>query len=129
MKINKDLEKLLMSVKLKTTMNIVVTDEEEIIYYIGNSDECGEYLFKNMSKELKLLLNDLCDKTKYLKDNKTIKITAGKNQKYKSQAIFKITKDDKFDKSLIFYKLDSEFDNSDIFMIDSVKYLIEKYFN
>lgn len=128
MELSKDLENLLFNVNLKSSINILVTDEENIIYYIGKSENCVKYLYTEISDDLKTLINKR-DENEFYKDGETLNIMKNDDEKYCCQCIFKVCVDDKFSKFIIFYKSEEDFNDDEIFLINSTIYLTQKYFN
>ena len=55
MKINELVEKILTRVAMLTDIEIFVTDKEKLIYYLGNVDRVCEYLYSEISDDLKTL--------------------------------------------------------------------------
>ena len=53
MKINELVEKILTRVAMLTDIEIFVTDKEKLIYYLGNVDRVCEYLYSEISDDLK----------------------------------------------------------------------------
>lgn len=127
MKVSKELEHLLLNANLKTNMNILITDEKEIVYFIGKPEVCAKYLYSEISNELKQMDSDSYN-IKFFRDTECIDIIQNDNVKYLNQCICKFYKDDNLSKCVVFYKEDSEFKDDDIFIINSTIYLIEKYF-
>ena len=127
MKLNAEIENIILKANMRTNMDIVVTDDEKIIYYIGNTDNCKKYLYTEVSKELKRLMKIHLEEIKFLKKDETLELIQEESEKYINQAIYGIYEKNKFDKFIIFNKSESEFDDNDRFIINSIIYLIEKY--
>lgn len=118
-------ENLLLNANLKTGLNIIYTNENEIIYYVGESEKCTDYLYALISDSLKNLMkleNDFV----ILEEDKTIPICNNINEEYKSQAIYYSKEHHHF---IIFYSVQSTFSEDELAIIQSTIYLAEKYFN
>ena len=126
--IRKDLEDLLLNFNLKTSVNLIITDKEKIIYYIGESEKCVDYLYAEISENLKSIVSNYKD-VKFFNADETLPILNGDKEVYVNQALCNIAKDDSYTKCIIFYKVDKEFTSDEVFMINSTIYLVKKYFN
>lgn len=125
--LNAEIENIILKANMRTNMDIMVTDDEKIIYYIGNTDNCKKYMYAEVSKEIKELMNIRLNEIRFLGHEETVYLIKDDEEKYYNQAIYAMYEDDRFDKFIIFNKVDGEFDENDRLIINSTKYLIEKY--
>lgn len=124
MKLSKEMEDIILKASMKSDVEIVVYKNEEIIYYIGNSDKCDMYMYSDISSELKMLAESQKETLKIYFGNECANILNGEETKCLNQAIYKGTKSDML---IIFFKLNSEFSDNDEFIINSTTYLLEKF--
>lgn len=127
MVLNEKIEDIILKANMITHMDIMVTDDEKVIYYIGDTDKCKKYIYSEVSEELKALMNIRLNEIKYCEEEEIVSIINDKNEKFINQAIYGVYENDKFDKFIIFNRTDREFNDNDKFIISSTIYLIEKY--
>ena len=53
MKINNRIEDLILKINIITDLDILLMDNKQVIYFIGQTDFCIKYLYANISKDLK----------------------------------------------------------------------------
>ena len=127
MVLNEKIEDIILKANMITHMDIMVTDYEKVIYYIGDTDKCKKYIYSEVSEELKALMNIRLNEVKYCEEEEIVSIINDKNEKFINQAIYGVYENNKFDKFIIFNRTDREFNDNDKFIISSTIYLIEKY--
>ena len=127
MKINELVEKILTRVAMLTDIEIFVTDKEKLIYYLGNVDRVCEYLYSEISDDLKKLENDKYEQKIEYVGEETISLLKCDMDKMQSEVICKFKEKGKFDKFLILAKTSSEMNAEDRFLIESATYIIRKY--
>lgn len=127
MVLNEKIEDIILKANMITHMDIMVTDDEKVIYYIGDTDKCKKYIYSEVSEELKALMNIRLNEIKYCEEDEIVPIIDDKNEKFINQAIYGVYEKEKFDKFIIFNRTDREFNDNDKFIISSTIYLIEKY--
>lgn len=127
MKINELVEKILTRVAMLTDIEIFVTDKEKLIYYLGNVDRVCEYLYSEISDDLKKLEDDKYEQKIEYVGEETISLLKCDMDKMQSEVICKFKEKGKFDKFLIFAKTSTEMNAEDKFLIESATYIIRKY--
>lgn len=127
MKINELVEKILTRVAMLTDIEIFVTDKEKLIYYLGNVDRVCEYLYSEISEDLKKLEDDKYEQKIEYVGEETISLLKCDMDKMQSEVICKFKEKGKFDKFLIFAKTSTEMNAEDRFLIESATYIIRKY--
>lgn len=126
MEINDLVEKILTRVALLTDMEVFIADDQKLIYYLGNADKVCEYLYSEISDDLKTLKsNRYFSKLEYVGE-KTIPLLKCDMDKMQSEVIYKFKNKWKFDKFLIFAKTSSAMNDEDRFLIDSAIRIIRK---
>lgn len=126
MNLNEKIQDIILKANMRTDIDIVVTDEEMVIYYIGETDKCREYVYAEISDELKEIIKTDIRDIKFLENMDIVPLVKSENERYKYQAIYPMYKEEIFDK-LIIFNSNIEFSESDKFIIKSMIYLIEKY--
>lgn len=127
MKINELVEKILTRVAMLTDIEVFVTDKEKLIYYLGNVDRVCEYLYSEISDDLKKLEDDKYEQKIEYVGEETISLLKCDMDKMQSEVICKFKEKGKFDKFLIFAKTSAEMNAEDRFLIESATYIIRKY--
>ena len=127
MKINELVEKILTRVAMLTDIEIFVTDREKLIYYLGNVDRVCEYLYSEISDDLKTLEDDKYELQIEYVGEETISLLKCDMDKMQSEVICKFKEKGNFDRFLIFAKTNAEMNVEDRFLIESATYLIQKY--
>lgn len=127
MKINELVEKILTRVAMLTDIEIFVTDKEKLIYYLGNVDRVCEYLYSEISDDLKKLEDDKYEQKIEYVGEETISLLKCDMDKMQSEVICKFKEKGKFDKFLIFAKTSAKMNAEDRFLIESATYIIRKY--
>ena len=127
MKINELVEKILTRVAMLTDIEIFVTDKEKLIYYLGNVDRVCEYLYSEISDDLKRLEDEKFEQKIEYVGEETISLLKCDTDKMQSEVICKFKEKGKFDKFLIFAKTSAEMNAEDKFLIESATYIIRKY--
>lgn len=127
MKINELVEKILTRVAILTDIEIFITDKEKLIYYLGNVDRVCEYLYSEISEDLKKLEDDKYEQKIEYVGEETISLLKCDMDKMQSEVICKFKEKGKFDKFLIFAKTSTEMNAEDRFLIESATYIIRKY--
>lgn len=127
MKINELVEKILTRVAMLTDIEIFVTDKEKLIYYLGNVDRVCEYLYSEISDDLKKLEDDKYEQKIEYVGEETISLLKCDMDKMQSEVICKFKEKGKFDKFLIFAKTSAKMNAEDRFLIESATYVIRKY--
>ncbi len=127
MKINELVEKILTRVAMLTDIEIFVTDKEKLIYYLGNVDRVCEYLYSEISDDLKKLEDDKYEQKIEYVGEETISVLKCDMDKMQSEVICKFKEKGKFDKFLIFAKTSAKMNAEDRFLIESATYVIRKY--
>lgn len=127
MKLNSEIENIILKANLRTNMDIMVTDDEKIVYYIGNTDKCKKYIYTKLSEELKKMSDKNINEIKFLEEEETVNIIENEGEKYTNQAIYTVHEEGKFERFIIFNKEGSKFDDGDRLIINSTIYLINKY--
>lgn len=127
MKINELVEKILTRVAMLTDIEIFVTDKEKLIYYLGNVDRVCEYLYSEISDDLKKLEDDKYEQKIEYVGEETISLLKCDMDKMQSEVICKFKEKGKFNKFLIFAKTSTEMNAEDKFLIESATYIIRKY--
>lgn len=127
MEINELVEKVLTRVAMITDIEIFVTDKEKLIYYLGNVDRVCEYLYSEISDDLKKLEDDKYEQKIEYVGEETISLLKCDMDKMQSEVICKFKEKGKFDKFLIFAKTSTEMNAEDKFLIESATYIIRKY--
>lgn len=127
MKINELVEKILTRVAILTDIEIFITDKEKLIYYLGNVDRVCEYLYSEISDDLKKLEDDKYEQKIEYVGEETISLLKCDMDKMQSEVICKFKEKGKFNKFLIFAKTSTEMNAEDKFLIESATYIIRKY--
>ena len=127
MKINELVEKILTRVAMLTDIEIFVTDKEKLIYYLGNVDRVCEYLYSEISDDLKTLEDEKYEQKIEYVGEETISLLKCDMDKMQSEVICKFKEKGKFDKFLIFVKTSAKMNAEDRFLIESATYVIRKY--
>ena len=127
MKINELVEKILTRVAMLTDIEIFVTDKEKLIYYLGNVDRVCEYLYSEISDDLKKLEDDKYEQKIEYVGEETISLLKCDMDKMQSEVICKFKEKGKFDKFVIFAKTSTKMNAEDRFLIESATYVIRKY--
>ncbi len=127
MKINELVEKILTRVAMLTDIEIFVTDKEKLIYYLGNVDRVCEYLYSEISDDLKTLEDEKYEQKIEYVGEETISLLKCDMDKMQSEVICKFKEKGKFDKFLIFAKTSAKMNAEDRFLIESATYVIRKY--
>lgn len=127
MKINELVEKILTRVAMLTDIEIFVTDKEKLIYYLGNVDRVCEYLYSEISDDLKTLEDEKYEQKIEYVGEETISLLKCDMDKMQSEVICKFKEKGKFDKFLIFAKTSAKMNAEDRFLIESATYIIRKY--
>lgn len=127
MKINELVEKILTRVAMLTDIEIFVTDKEKLIYYLGNVDRVCEYLYSEISDDLKTLEDEKYEQKIEYVGEETISLLKCDMDKMQSEVICKFKEKGKFDKFLIFAKTRAKMNAEDRFLIESATYVIRKY--
>ena len=125
MKITDEIEDLILKINIATDLNILLIDNKQIVYFIGETDFCAKYLYEHISNELKDIQKDIKE-IKFFKDLDTLKIIANDRVKYKCQAIGKLKNENQY---IMFYKLDDDFTEKEKKIIESTYLLLNKYVN
>lgn len=129
MDLNENVEGIMLKLNQLTNLDVTVTNDEMVIYFIGDIEKCGRYLHSEISKELKELTKVPFNKAKVYKDNAIVKIIDDDYERTGSQIIYSTYKDGKFDKFFIFNRPNGAIREDDITIINSSLYLIKKYFS
>ncbi len=127
MELNELVEKILTRVAMITDIEVFVTDKEKLIYYLGNVDRVCEYLYSEISDDLKALEDDKYGPQIEYVGKETISLLKCDMDKMQSEVICKFKEKGNFDKFLIFAKINAEMNVEDRFLIESATYLIRKY--
>ena len=127
MKINELVEKILTRVAMLTDIEIFVTDKEKLIYYLGNVDRVCEYLYSEISDDLKTLEDEKYEQKIEYVGEETISLLKCDMDKMQSEVICKFKEKGKFDKFLIFAKTSAKMNAEERFLIESATYVIRKY--
>ena len=127
MKLNELVEKILTRVAMLTDIEIFVTDKEKLIYYLGNVDRVCEYLYSEISDDLKTLEDEKYEQKIEYVGEETISLLKCDMDKMQSEVICKFKEKGKFDKFLIFAKKSAKMNAEDRFLIESATYVIRKY--
>ncbi len=123
MKITDEIEDLILKINIATDLNILLIDNKQIVYFIGETDLCAKYLYEHISNELKDI-QKVIKEIKFFKDLDTLKIIANDRAKYKCQAIGKLKNENQY---IMFYKLDDDFTEKEKKIIESTYLLLNKY--
>lgn len=126
MKIDKEIEEIILKANMVTEMNILITDDEKVIYYIGDTEKCKKYLYSEISGDMKNLTTENLE---ILTEDKVIKILNNDSEEYCCQLIYPFFEESKLKRCIVFYKPDNTFTEKEIFIINSTMYLIKKYLN
>ena len=97
MKINELVEKILTRVAMLTDIEIFVTDKEKLIYYLGNVDRVCEYLYSEISDDLKTLEDEKYEQKIEYVGEETISLLKCDMDKMQSEVICKFKEKGKFD--------------------------------
>ena len=127
MELNELVEKILTRVAMITDIEVFVTDKEKLIYYLGNVDRVCEYLYSEISDDLKAVEDDKYGPQIEYVGKETISLLKCDMDKMQSEVICKFKEKGNFDKFLIFAKINAEMNVEDRFLIESATYLIRKY--
>lgn len=128
MKINKLVEKIITKIAVITDMEVFITDNEKLIYYLGNPDRVCEYLYSEISENLETLKgSEYASEIEYVGE-KTIPLLKCDMDKMQSEIIYKIEDKGEVNNFLIFAKTNSEMNIEDRFLSESAAYIIRKYF-
>ena len=112
MKIEKDLEDLLLHFNVKTGIDVLILDKKEVMYFIGDTEKCIEYLYAPISDELKR--NRLEYNKLYVLNANLLSISDQTYIYFNSEAIYKLKNN-----ILVFLKKDSSMKENDITSIES----------
>ena len=124
MKLSKKMKDIILKASMKSDVEIIVYTNQEIVYYIGDTDKCYMYMYSDVSSELKFLAEKQKETLKIYAENECARILNSDESKCLNQAIYKSAKSDML---TIFFKLNSEFSDNDKFIINSTAYLFEKF--
>ena len=124
MKIEKNLEKLVLEFYFKTEIDIAITDIEKIIYYMGDTQKCVDYLYQEVSSELKSFFQTN-KKNNLLTNEQVIPIIKNGSKDFACQMIYHV---ELINKLILFNKKEGLFSKEETSYIQSFMYLIEKFF-
>ena len=127
MKLDDLTEKILTRVTILTDIEIFVTDKEKLIYYLGNVDRVCEYLYSEISDDLKRLKANQSEQKIEYSGEETIPLLKCDMDKMQSEVIYQFKEKGEFDKFLIFAKTNDEMNADDRFLIESATNIIQKY--
>lgn len=121
-----ELENLLLNFSIKTEISVLLVNENEVTYYVGNTEKCTEYLYEKVSDDLKNVLNlRQGNELTILNGSKTLKVLLRDKHQYKTQALYKFNNSSNL---IIFFKEEKYFNEEEISLMKSTIYLAEKYF-
>ena len=126
--IDKEIEEIILKANMVTEMNILITDDKKVVYYIGDTEKCKKYLYSEISKDIKNLTTEN-ENLEILTGDKLIKILNNDSEEYSCQMLYPFYEDSRLMKCIIFYKQNENFTEKEVFIMNSTIYLIKKYLN
>ncbi len=125
MNINSKVENIILRTNIITDLDILLIDEDMIVYFIGNTEYCFKYMNSIISKELRDIRRFVSN-IRYIEKDKTCKIIDDDDLEYYCQAISKLKNNNNF---ILFFKLDNDFTEKEINIMESTVNLIDKFLN
>lgn len=122
MKIEKDLEDLLLNLNLKTDIDVLILEENKIIYFVGNTEKSIDYLYKTISNDLKRYIAQITELA--ICENDIIPVLDDAPPYYMGEAIYRLknTTD-----AIVFLKRNKKIGEEDIILIKAMIYLVDKF--
>ena len=128
MMIEKEIEEIVLKANMVTEMNILITDDKKVVYYIGDTEKCKKYLYSEISEDIKKLTTENANLDIFTGD-KLMKILNNDSEEYCCQVFYPFYQESNLKKCIVFYKENEMFTEKEIFIMNSTIYLIKKYLN
>jgi len=121
MNINQYLEQLLLFFNIKTEIDVILFKNNQIIYFLGDSEKCTECLYQIVTVNLK----EMIDKEKeyiILQNEECVKLNKSNDAKYQNQLLYHLSQE----LYLIFGKTNDTFSEEELSYIKSIIYFVNK---